>query len=129
MQLWISLLFLAPALLAQSQAPDPLQELQQRLDRLTPLPVTHPGNFLHLPAQPGTKAGNPAPGSPSAAPGQMMLAKAKPNVCSIPLINALKGKPGLNDKIAISVEPWMRAHFQPGNYVTPPAPPCDDMRR
>jgi len=90
-------------LLAQSQAPNPLPE-------------------MHRPAE--NKPGTPVPRAPAAQP--RVVVAVKPKVCSIPLINVLPGRQFTNDKIAIPVEPWVRSHFRAGDYVTPPAPPCDD---
>jgi hypothetical protein len=98
-QLWLFLL-----LMAQAQAPDPLQELQleRRLERFA-----------------------------QAMPRRTAIRVAKPKVCSIPLINVLPSKDFKKDKITVTIPREPRAELRPhsGDYVTPPAPPCDDERQ
>jgi hypothetical protein len=130
MRPWLSLFFLAPALFAQAPAPaspDALQQLQRRFDGLTPAP-TGQGNFWHYQAPPAPKvlAGNPVPHPIVIAPKPMKVGKVPTKTCSIPLTNVLKGK--AFDKIAVPLSP-SKGFFTPENYVTPPAPPCDDEKR
>ena len=134
MRPWLSLFFLAPVLLAQTvppavlppASPDALQKLEQRFDGLTPAPATQ-GNFsrFQAPTAPKVLTGNPVPHPIVIPPGRMAV-KARTKTCSIPLINVLKGK--AFDKMAVPLSP-AKEFFVPGNYVTPPAPPCDDEKR
>jgi hypothetical protein len=172
MRSWLSLFFLAPALLAQVQetpfAPENIQRIQKQtlLIQASPgqqqyfqstqeppagqrwlwqyqaLPSQAPAgdpNYWHLqtpqaperfPVKPPAKrrklfffAGNPTP-KPLVIPKTIRM-NGTSKVCSIPLIDALKGKPGTPDKMAIPAPP--------GNYsrdvIPPPAPPCDDGKR
>ncbi|HUK15054.1 MAG TPA: hypothetical protein VLW65_01510 [Bryobacteraceae bacterium] len=135
MRSWLSLFFLAPTLFAQAVAPalvlpansDALQQLQQRFDGLTPAPAGQ-GNFWHFQARraPKVLAGNPVPHPIVIAPKPMKVGKVPTKTCSVPLTNVLKGK--AFDEMAVPLSP-SKGFFTPGNYVTPPAPPCDDEKR
>jgi hypothetical protein len=108
MRFWLFLL--APALLAQTQPPEP------------------PQNYWHFQAPKGQKffaAGQSAPKPVVVAPKTYHV-NAQPKVCSVPLVNVLKDKPDTKlDQMAV---PLPNGEFAM-KYVTPPAPPCDDEKR
>jgi hypothetical protein len=130
MRLWLSVFLLGPALMAQTQGADTLQQLQQKLDGLTPAPARQ-GNFRHLPAMkaPKVRVGNPA--RPlrikkfEFKTKPVEIAKVQRKACSVPLVNALKPQP----KMTIALAPWVKEHFHAEDYVTMPAPPCDDSKQ
>ena len=111
-----SLLLLLPALFAQSSVP---------------------------PAQPPRSAGNPTgsekpdavqqppnrsvPPPTAITPRRVTIGETSAGVCSIPLVNVLKGK--TLDKMAIAPRSPAREHLMQENYVTLPAPPCDDGKK
>jgi hypothetical protein len=100
MRFWLSLFLLAPALFAQAPAGQP--------------------NYWHFQAPPGR---NFFPGTPVAP------VKAAPKVCSVPLVNVLKDRPGVKYRMRkIPVAPSAGEQFTI-ETVTPPAPPCDDEKR
>ncbi|HKE23681.1 MAG TPA: hypothetical protein VKB88_15055 [Bryobacteraceae bacterium] len=166
MRSWLSLFFLATALLAQVQETPLTPDNIQRMQRQTILLQTPPGeqqyyqrpkaprkaplnffepppatvqrgptnywNFQVPPAPeriqvrqptPKTPAGKPTP-KPLIIPRKPLHFYVNPKICSIPLINALKGKPAHPDTIAVQPPP---GHFT-AEVIAPPAPPCDDWK-
>jgi hypothetical protein len=110
MRFWLSLLVLAPAVLAQAPAEE--------------------HNYWHFQPPPAKKffVGNPTP-KPLVIPRDTLRATPPPKSCSVPLTNVLKNK--LSGKFhmrKIPVDPFANEHFRM-TTVTPPAPPCDDEKR
>ena len=70
-----------------------------------------------------------APAPKALPPKRVLIAKTPRKTCSVPLTNALKSRSGASGKMAIPVAGWVKEYFNPADYVTLPAPPCDDERR
>lgn len=113
MRFWLSLLFLAPALLAQQNYWH--FEIPPAPERF-PLPQTQP--VTRQP--PGKTAFKPLPMRTKA-----FRASTSVRTCSIPLINGLKSNQPFPDRMAIA--PTLGR--LKGDLVPPPAPPCDDVKR
>jgi len=126
----LSIFLLAPFLSAQPQGAlsgsDAYQRMERRFEQWQRLPAEQQ-NYWHFQAPPAPKVfiGNPAPPPRAIGIPPRNAAAVQARACSIPLINALKGKPEPPDRMSL---PRPRGKFSV-RYVPLPAPPCDDGKR